>query len=86
MADRPWVALGDGLADELDAARRLLEDLAVRLCLDPVVFERHAEPLQQFDQLAQVIGEVAGLLRSTASVPDAIGTIRLDAMRVRLTG
>lgn len=84
MAERPWGALSDRLADELDAARRLLEDLAVQLCLDPIVFERHSAPLQQFDQLAQVIGEVAGLMRNTAPMPDAIGAIRLEAMRERL--
>ena len=77
--------MGERLAGELDAARRLLEDLAVQLCLDPIVFERHAAPLQQFDHLAQAIGEVAGVLRSAASAPHAINAIRLEAMRNRLT-
>ena len=86
MADRPATELGERLAGELDAARRTLEELALRLCLDPVVFERHAEPLQQFDQLGQVIGEVATILRTTASAPHAIGAVRLEAMRDRLAG
>lgn len=72
------------LATELETARLLMEDLAVQLCLDPVVFERHAEGLQRFDQLAQVIGEVAGVLRRGGSPHEAIGVVRLDAMRDRL--
>ena len=86
MGDRPWADLGERLADELDAARRLLEELAVQLCLDPIVFERHPAPLQRFDQLAQVIGEVAGALRSRGPLNDTIDAIRLEAMRGRLAG
>lgn len=86
MDDRPWAGLGERLADELDGARRLLEELAVRLCLDPVVYERHPAPLQGFDQLAQVIGEIATVLRAGDTPGAAIDAIRLEAMRARLAG
>lgn len=78
--------LGVRLAAELDAARMQLETLAVDLCLDPVVFSRHGATLQQFDQLAQVIGEAAGLLRQRETAHDAIAAVRLETMRVRLYG
>ncbi|MFS0773508.1 hypothetical protein [Sphingomonas sp. 1P08PE] len=81
MAD----AFHDALAGELEAVKASLEDAAVSLCLDPAVFTRHAEPLQCFDRLAQVIAEVAALLRHHADPAAALGTVRLDALRERLT-
>lgn len=78
--------LKDGLADELDGVRHTLEHLAMQLCLDPVVFGRHAGPLQHFDHLAQVIGEVASVLRHRETAPDAIAAVRLDTLRARLSG
>ena len=78
-------AFSIALAIELDEARHAIEQLAVRLCLDPVVFERHAGPLQDFDRATQVIGEVAAALRQGG--PPALGAaaVRLDAVRVRLS-
>lgn len=81
MAD----AFATALADELDAARLMIEDLAVRLCLDPIVFERHPGPLQDFDRAAQVIGEVAAALRHGGSPAQAAAAVRLDTVRSRLT-
>lgn len=72
------------LAMELDAVKTALEEAAVSLCLDPAVFERHAEPLQCFDRLAQVIAEVAAVLRSTAAPDVALAGVRLDVVRERL--
>ncbi|MDP1027267.1 hypothetical protein Q5H91_08590 [Sphingomonas sp. KR1UV-12] len=85
MADGPAPSFHDALAGELEAVKASLEEAAVSLCLDPAVFARHAEPLQCFDRLAQVIAEVATLLRSRAEPEVAMGAIRLDALRERLT-
>ncbi|WP_413060832.1 hypothetical protein ACLN6N_13180 [Sphingomonas carotinifaciens] len=73
-----------GLAQELDAARGVLEALATALCLDPLVFERHGAALQEFDRLGQVIGEVAGVLRHSGPVNDALAGVRLEAVKDRL--
>jgi len=78
-------AFHHALAGELDAVKASLEEAAVSLCLDPAVFINHAEPLQCFDRLAQVIAEVAALLRHRADPAAALGTVRLDALRERLT-
>ncbi len=75
----------DALASELDAVKTSLEEAAVSLCLDPAIFTRHAEPLQCFDRLSQVIAEVAGLLRSRAAPEVALTGIRLEELRDRLT-
>jgi hypothetical protein len=77
-------ALDARLAGELDGVRGAIEDLAVRLCLDPVVFERHGATLQQFDHLAQIVGEVATVLRREGPDGDALAAIRLTTMRDRL--
>ncbi len=86
MAEGPAsLPFHDALAAELDAVKASLEEAAVSLCLDPAVFERHAEPLQCFDRLSQVIAEVATLLRHRATPDAALGRVRLDALRERLT-
>ncbi len=72
------------LAGELDAARATLEALATALCLDPLVFERHGAALQEFDRLGQVMGEVAGVLRHSGPVNDALAGVRLEAVKDRL--
>ncbi len=84
VVEPDYVALAQALADELDRARRTLEEFAMQLCLDPVVFARHPGPLQQFDGVAQSIGEVATFLRHEGHPAVAIDAVRLEVMRDRL--
>ncbi|GGB21085.1 hypothetical protein GCM10011380_08370 [Sphingomonas metalli] len=84
MADPAPLSLHGALAAELEAVRRELEATALRLCLDPVVFLKHADALQGFDRLAQTIAEAAGVLRSEADPDTTLAAIRLEAMRARL--
>lgn len=86
MDKPPLPDLDEGLACELVDAKRRIEELAVTLCLDPVMCERHPNALQQFDGLAQIVGEVAQILRERHSVHDVMKTIRLEAMLGRLDG
>ncbi|WP_267382430.1 MULTISPECIES: hypothetical protein [unclassified Sphingomonas] len=72
------------LARELHAAKLAIEDLAVELCSDPVVFKHHNVALQRFDYLAQIIGEVAHVLNSRQSCTGVSHAIRLEAMLGRL--
>lgn len=84
MGDGCAQALTEKLAAELNYAGVQLETLALQLCLDPVVFDRHAATLQQFDHLSQILGEVVRLLRCPGSQQEALATLRLDAMRGRM--
>ena len=78
-------ALHAAMAAELDRVKAGLEQAAIVLCLDSDVVSRHAEALQCFDRLAQVVSEIADLLRSPADPELALGAIRLEALRNRLT-
>lgn len=80
----PSTDMGERFAAELDRVARLIEELGVTLCLDPVVFERHPGPLQRFDEVVQIITEIAGSLRSTGTPQEVIAAIRLEAMSIRM--
>lgn len=77
--------LGERLATELDHAGGLLEDLGVTLCLDSVVFDRHAEALQRFDLVTQMVREVARALRTCRDGADLAAVVRLDNMIARMS-
>jgi hypothetical protein len=72
------------LAQELDDAKAGIEELALTLCIDPMMAQRHSASLQQFDYLAQIIGEVSNVLRERHVSPLSLQTIRLDAMLSRV--
>ncbi len=84
MAEAGATPIGQALAAELDAVKLELESAAVSLCMDPAVFAGHADALQCFDRLAQVIAEVATLMRHAGPPEAALDGIRLEALRVRL--
>ena len=85
MIEPDHASFSQALADELHDTRRTLEELAMELCMDSVVFDRHADRLQQFDRLAQVIGEIATVLSHRGPTATAVTGIRLDGLRDRLT-
>jgi len=85
--DEPAAALCRALASEMRDMGTLVEALAEVLASDTGVVERHLGRLQQFDGLAQQIGEGARLLDHLAGgdcVKQAIGRVRLEGMQARL--
>lgn len=72
------------LAEELDYARRLLEMLGEQLAGDPIILHRHAQTMQGFDRIGQIIGHVATVVQSQDKL-SAIERIGMQEMRSRLT-
>jgi len=80
-------ALCRALAAEMREISGLIEALAEVLATDQDVVARHLPRLQQFDVLAQHMGESASLLDTLAGgdcVTGAIERIRLERMQARL--
>ncbi len=84
MAEPGLTPIRQALAAELDAVKLELENAAVGLCMDPAVYAGHADALQCFDRLAQIIAEVATLMRHAGPPESALADIRLEALRTRL--
>lgn len=72
------------LAEELDYARRLLEMLGDQLANDPIILHRHAQTMQGFDRIGQIIGHVATVFQAQDKWA-AIDRIGMQEMRSRLT-
>jgi hypothetical protein len=69
------------LADELDYARRQLGTMGDGLSSDRPILARHGLTLQSVDIVGQVLGHIAGVLRSSniAGAVDQIGMAELKA-------
>ncbi|MEO7239992.1 MAG: hypothetical protein ABIW16_01195 [Sphingomicrobium sp.] len=71
------------LADELDYARRMLENMGDALSSDSGVVMRHMVQLQSVDIIGQMLGHVAAVIRS--SNPDeAVTKIGMCELKARL--
>ncbi|MEO5938515.1 MAG: PilZ domain-containing protein [Sphingomonas sp.] len=71
------------LAEELAYVRRLLDVAGDELSDDPIVLQRHAPTLQNFDMACQILGHISAIL----GAPDragAVATITLEELRTRL--
>jgi hypothetical protein len=69
------------LAEELDHARRMLEEMGDELALDAQVVTEHGLALQAVDIVGQMIGHIANVVRAedrTAAV-EGIGMCELRA-------
>ena len=72
------------LAEEIEYCRRLLEQMGDDLCGDPLVVGRHMISLQAVDIVGQILGHIAGVVRS--SDPDgAVERIGMADLKGRLT-
>ncbi len=72
------------IAEELEFARRMIEALGDTLCTDPLLLTRHAVALQSVDIVAQMLGHLADVTRSSA--PErAAERIGMSELRARLT-
>jgi len=70
------------LAEEIEYIRRMLDALGGKLAADPIVLQRHAQTMQSFDLIAQMLGHVAGVIQ-TADRKAAITRV-MPEMRARL--
>jgi hypothetical protein len=73
------------LAEELDFARRMLDQMGDELAADMAVVMRHSVQLQSVDIVGQMLGHIANVIRSSdpqASV-ERIGMCDLKARLVR---
>ena len=71
------------VADELDAIRGALEEVAAQFCSDIRIVQAHGELLQSIDELAQRHENIARMLR-TRPMEDAIDLITLESLRNRM--
>lgn len=76
------------LADELEYARRMIEDLGDALSDDDAVVMRHGVALQAIDIVGQMLGHIASVTRSAepAQAVERIGMCELKARLKRSTG
>lgn len=69
------------LAEELEFARRMLDQMGDSLSADPSVLMRHSVPLQSVDIIGQILGHLARVIRSSdpAGAVENIGMCELKA-------
>ena len=74
-------ALDRMLAEELDHARRMLEEMGDELALDGQVVTEHGLELQTVDIVGQMIGHIANVVRAEdrAAAVEGIGMCELRA-------
>ena len=53
------------LAEELEFARRMIEQMGDTLCADPLIVARHMVSLQSVDIVGQILGHIAAVIRSS---------------------
>jgi hypothetical protein len=73
------------LADEVEYAQRQLHAMGDSLSSDGLILARHGLTLQSVDIVGQVLGHIAGVLRSSdiAGAVDRIGMAELKARLLR---
>jgi hypothetical protein len=71
------------LAEELEYVRRLVEIMGDQLANDAAVLHRHAETMQGFDRVSQILGHCAKII-ATADKGAAAERIGMQEMRSRL--
>lgn len=80
-------ALSLRLAEELEYARRMLDQMGETLSSDPIVIARHPTGLQAVDIIGQIIGHIANVVRSSdpAGAVEQIGMADLKGRLKRLS-
>lgn len=76
------------LAEEIEYARRMLDNLGNGLAADPTVVARHLVSLQSVDVVGQILGHIATIVRSSdpAASIERIGMADLRARLLRRGG
>lgn len=71
------------LAEELAYVGRLLDTVGDELSDDPVMLQRHAQSLQNFDLACQIMGHISAILGASDRA-DAVAAVTLEELRTRL--
>lgn len=72
------------LAEELDYARRMIETLGDTLSTDTALLMRHMVEMQSIDIVAQMLGHIATIVRSSDPAT-AVERIGMGDLKARLT-
>ena len=72
------------LGEELEYARRMLDAMGDELSADPFAVSRHGMVLQSLDNVGQMLGQVARVIRS-ADLESAVEQIGMGDLKARLT-
>jgi hypothetical protein len=72
------------LGEELDYVRRLLDIMGDQLSGDPILLRRHSVALQPIDRMAQILGHVGRVIRSS-DPNSAVADIGMSDLKARLT-
>ena len=82
------IPLDDRLAEEVAHVRRLLEEVSGTLIGDSAVVERHAEVLQTFDVVDQILGHLARIMTADdrEAAARSVGMAELRARLLRKAG
>ena len=72
------------LAEELEYARRMLEVMGDELSYDTGVLMRHMVAMQSIDIVGQMLGHIAGVIRSS-DADGAVDRIGMCELKARLT-
>ena len=72
------------LGEELDYVRRLLDATGDLLAADPIFIRRHAVTLQSLDRVAQILGHLGEIIRSS-DPHSAVESIGMSDLKARLT-
>ena len=72
------------LAEELEYARRMIEQMGDELCADMGVVMRHEMSLQSVDIVGQILGHIANVVRSSDPA-GAVERIGMCDLKARLT-
>ena len=71
------------LAEELAYVRRLLDIVGDELSDDPIMLQRHAHTLQNFDMACQILAHISAILGAPDRA-DAVAAVTLEELRTRL--
>ena len=72
------------LSEELEYARRMLDVTGDQISADRLVVTRHAVAIQSLDKVAQMLGHIAAIIRSS-DPESAVGAIGMSDLKARLT-
>jgi hypothetical protein len=75
--------LDERLAQELRYVRRLFDDVGDELSNDPVILQRHAKMLQNFDVACRILDIVQAIV-GAADREAAVGAVTMQDLRARL--
>ena len=75
--------LNTRIAEELAYVKRLLDGVGDQLTEDPIMLQRHAQALQNFDAACQILGHLSVVLGSEDAAV-AAESIPMEDLRTRL--